>query len=127
MPLGAILFGSMVAGGVASAFSSNSASAISTACDNWDQYEKQYKETLSNWNDIIKGEYTNKTAARDLGISLSLQAIKYKNALSNLKDKYKQQETSYIIGLAIFIFVVLISLLFKYFNVIPSIWNYITK
>ncbi len=127
MPLGTILFGSMVAGGVASAFNSNSASAIRTSCDNWDQYEQQYKETLNGWNTVINKEYQNITAARNLGISLSFQAIQYKNALNNLKDKYKQQETSYIIGLAIFIFVVILSLLFKYFNVIPSIWNYITK
>ena len=127
MPLGTILFGSMIAGGVASAFNSNSASAISDACDNWDQYEKQYKKTLNDWNTIIKNEYVNISGARDLGISLSLQAIKYKSSLNNLKDKYKQQETSYIVGLGIFIFIVLLSLLFKYFNVITSIWNYITK
>ena len=127
MPLGTILFGSMVAGGVASAFSSNSAGAINTACNNWDKYEAQYKKTLNNWNNIIKNEFQNSYDARQLGISLALQTIEYKNALSNLKDKYKHQETSYIIGLGIFIFVVLLSLLFKYFNVIPSIWNYITK
>lgn len=127
MPIGALLFGSMIAGGIGSAFNSNSAGAIKNACDNWSKAEEQYKKTLQDWQDVIKDQSLLIFQAKQIGKDLVLSSITYKNSLNNLKDKYKQQETSYIIGLAIFIFVVLISLLFKYFNVIPLIWNYITK
>ena len=127
MPIGTILFGSMIAGGIGSAFNSNSAAAIKNACDSWYTTEQQYKKTLQDWQDVIKNESLLIYQAKKIGQDLVLSSVTYKNSLNNLKDKYKQQETSYIIGLAIFIFIVLLSLLFKYFNVIPSIWNYITK
>lgn len=127
MPAGIILFGSMVAGGIGSAFNSNSAGAIKNACDNWSQSEEQYKKTLKKWQDIIKDQSLLLTEAKQLGQDLVLSSITYKNSLKNLKDKYRKQEASYIIGLAIFIFIILLALLFKYFNVIPSIWKYITK
>ena len=44
-----------------------------------------------------------------------------------LKETFKKKKESQLIGLSVFTFILVLSLLFKYFNVIPNIWNFIVK
>lgn len=123
---GGLMFGSMIAGGIAGAFSANSAGNINNACESWDKASDKFNDALKTWKSIAEDGFSNEEASKELGQALALNSVEYKTALTTLKDKYREQETSYIIAMCIFVFVVLTCFLFKYFNVINLVWNYIT-
>lgn len=124
--LGPMMMIGMIAGGVSSTVN-DSFSNVIDAC----QAKKNAQEKLDDLNKFWKSNLEN-FSADDAKLN------EFKNGLQNsavqtgiltvmLKKTFQKKKEAQIIGLSVFTFILILTLLLKYFKVIPNIWNYITK
>lgn len=120
--MGAMMFGGFMSAGVQGAANStvnldDTCNQIASAKERLSQVEKTYQDLLSS------------------DVELELAIDNYKAAVGNhkhntqfllqsLKNNFKQQELANLIGLSTFVFILVLTLLLKKFNIIKNIWNY---
>ena len=119
--------GLMIAGGIAGSISGNSAGSVSNACKQWQGTLDNYNKFACNWKNIINSGNINLDEVKQLNTGFIDESNNYKEGLSKMKDAFKQQELSTVIGISILIFIILISLLTRYFNVYGMIWSFIVN
>ena len=98
----------------------NTCNQIDSAQENLNKITDSYKKLLANerlaQHEI--DEYSKNVGAHKHNTRILTQY---------LKDSFKQQQLRREVSLAIFLFVLILFLLFKKFNVIGNIWNLIVK
>ena len=124
---GEIFMGLMVAGGVAGSIAGNTASTVSNACNQWQEALDNYNTVACKWKNILENVQLQIYMAQQLNEELAEKGTDYKVALSKMKDAFRQQELSTVIGISILIFIILVSFLMRYFNVYGMIWSFIVK
>lgn len=94
--------------------------AINTAKDNQSKVESQYKilmKAVGSLDEEIQ-TYNN---------SLATHASQMKQATKYLKENFNQTQLKNIISLSVFLLVLVLGFIFKYFNVFGNLWNFFTK
>ena len=98
----------------------NTCDQISSAQENLNQISDAYKKLLSN-------EMSVKDAISNYRIQAGNHKHNTEILTQFLKDSFRQQQLRQEISLGIFLFVLILFLLLKKFNVIGNIWNLIVK
>jgi len=98
----------------------NTCNQIDAAQQNLNQITDSYKKLLAN-------EMSVKDAINNYRIQAGNHKHNTEILTQYLKDSFRQQQLRREVSLAIFLFVLILFLLFKKFNVIGNIWNLITK
>ena len=125
--MGDIFLGVMVAGGIGGALAGNSSGKIKNACNQWQQTLDEYNHFACEWKNILNSGNMDLAEVKVLNTSLVDLGNNYKEGLLQMKDTFRQQELATVIGIVILIFIILISFLFKYFNVYGMVWNFIVN
>jgi len=94
--------------------------AINTAKENQSKVESQY-EILMKAVGSLDEEIEN------YNTSLVTHASQMKSATKILKENFKQTQLKSIISLSVFLLVLVLGFIFKYFNVFGNLWNFFTK
>ena len=123
---GAAMMIGMIAGSVSSTINDSYSNVIDT-CQAINNIEDKQKKLDAFWTDTIGNVNFDANALNEFTNGLQNHAVQTGIATVMLKETYKKKKESQLIGLSVFTFILVISLLFKYFNVIPNIWNFIVK
>jgi len=117
-----MIFGPIAAGGVQAGFDADN---IKNACNSLDQARKNLQQTKDEISKFTKD--FQKLQVDQVGLTEKLRQnfADYSSKLKIYKDLFRQQQNSKDIVFAIFIFCLILTLLFKYFKIIPSIYNVI--
>lgn len=94
--------------------------AINNAKENQSKVESQYEilmKAVGSLDEEIKNYNT----------SLVTHASQMKSATKILKENFKQTQLKNIISLSVFLLVLVLGFIFKYFNVFGNLWNFFTK
>lgn len=121
------LFALMVAGGVTSALINNSSGEIENSCKNYNDAIKNYQEETKKWTGRVQQAGRDIQKIKDANSTLASNISDYKIQLNYLRNHFRQKFNINLIGLSIFVFIMILSLLIKYFKVIPNIWNFIVN
>lgn len=126
MSLGMMMMGGMVFGGLmSSAMSANS--GITEACNQLKQAEEEYAKTKKDWNQALTNLESVRSSLKEYNIQLNNKYSNYKSNTKNLVSKFKLKQTYTNIFIGLIVFVLLFSLVLKYFHIYSSIWNFFTK
>ena len=123
MPLLAL----MVAGGVTSALINNSSGEIENSCKNYNDAIKNFQQETKQWTGLVQRANKDAQKVKDANGTLASNISDYKIQLNYLRDHFRKKFNINLIGLSIFVFIMMLSLLLKYFKVIPNIWNFIVN
>lgn len=118
----AMFLGPIAAGGVQAGFDANN---IKEACDSLQQAKKNLQNTKDTIKKFTKDYVELRKEQTALAQELRENFSSYSNKLKIYKNLFRQQQNSKDIIFAIFIFCLILTLLFKYFKIIPSIYNMI--
>ena len=117
-----MLLGPIAAGGVQSGFDADN---IKNACNSLDQARKNLQQTKDEIRKFTKDFKKLQVDQAGLTAKLRQNFADYSSKLKIYKDLFRQQQNKKDIMFAIFIFCLILTLLFKYFKIIPSIYNMI--
>jgi hypothetical protein len=120
-----LLLAGMVIGAVGGAIKDNSGAAIDNACGEFDKANKSLNDTIQKWKNIINDEKRIQVEIQKFGEALTANLHFYQAKKNDIHDAFRQQEFMTMILIGIFIFIIIITLLMKYFNVYENIWNFI--
>lgn len=123
---GAAMMIGMIAGSVGSTINDSYSNVIDT-CQALNNIEDKQKDLDKFWTNTISKVNFDANALNEFKNGLQNHAVQTGIATVMLKETFKKKKESQLIGLSIFTFILVLSLLFKYFNVIPNIWNFIVK
>lgn len=98
----------------------NTCNQIDSAQQNLNQITDSYKKLLSN-------EISVKKAIDNYRLQAGAHKHNTEILIKYLKDSFRQQQLRREVSLAIFLFVLILFLLLKKFNVFGNIWNLIIK
>lgn len=116
----------MMAGAIASAASSslaNSTTNVEAACKARNDANKKYDDMTKKWANLLNGEEANETQAEEFANDLEQQTRLTYAGTQALKATYNQQKFAKVIQLCLFIFILILVLLLKYFKIPQKIWN----
>lgn len=116
----------MIAGSVSSTVNDSYSNVIDT-CQALNNIEDKQKNLDAFWKDTTGKVNLDTNALNEFTNGLQNHAVQTGIATVMLKETFKKKKESQLIGLSVFTFILVLSLLFKYFNVIPNIWNFIVK
>ena len=123
----AMIAGPLLAGGVQAG---QQATELNNACSGLEDATTKYNTTKAKWGNLvsnIENEYDQIYAfQQEYGKQLNSEYQLYSEKLKAYKDIFKKQQWEKEILFAIFIFCIIITLLFKYFKVFPTLWAYIS-
>ena len=123
---GAAMMIGMIAGSVSSTINDSYSNVIDT-CQALNNIEDKQKKLDAFWKDTTSKVNLDTNALNEFTNGLQNHAVQTGIATVMLKETFKRKKQSQLIGLSVFTFILVLSLLFKYFNVIPNIWNFIVK
>jgi hypothetical protein len=123
--MGDLLLAGMLIGGIGGAIKNNSADSIKNACDGFSDANKQLEENLQTWTKITADADLLHAQATDFGNTITGHLDFYKQKRLDIHDAFRQQELETMIIIAVFIFIIILTLLMRYFNVYGNIWNLI--
>lgn len=126
MEFGAAMMIGMIAGSVSSTVNDSYSNVIDT-CQALNNIEDKQKNLDAFWKDTTGKVIFDTNALNEFTNGLQNHAVQTGIATVMLKETFKKKKESQLIGLSVFTFILVLSLLFKYFNVIPNIWNFIVK
>lgn len=126
MEFGAAMMIGMIAGSVSSTVNDSYSNVIDT-CQALNNIEDKQKNLDAFWKDTTGKVNLDTNALNEFTNGLQNHAVQTGIATVMLKETFKKKKESQLIGLSVFTFILVLSLLFKYFNVIPNIWNFIVK
>lgn len=116
----------MIAGSVSSTLNDSYSNVIDT-CQALNNIEDKQDKLDSFWKGTLSKVILDTNALNEFTNGLQNHAVQTGIATVMLKETFKKKKESQLIGLSVFTFILVLSLLFKYFNVIPNIWNFIVK
>jgi hypothetical protein len=116
----------MIAGSVSSTINDSYSNVIDT-CQALNNIEDKQKDLDKFWAGVTSKINFNTNALNEFTNGLQNHAVQTGIATVMLKETFKIKKQSQLIGLSVFTFILVLSLLFKYFNVFPNIWNFIVK
>lgn len=117
----------MLVGGVGGAIKNNSAGSVQQSCDDFNKQQETFRNTLNQWKSILGKGQGILQSARDLNIQLANNGIAYKRATKLVHDQFRQRELTTMIMVGVFIFTIILTFLFRYFNVYSNIWSLIVN
>lgn len=117
----------MLVGGVGGAIKNNSAGSVQQSCDDFNKQQETFRNTLNKWKSILGKGQSILQNARDLNIQLANNGIAYKRATKLVHDQFRQRELTTMIMVGVFIFTIILTFLFRYFNVYSNIWSLIVN
>jgi len=121
--LGTFMLISMFVGGVGGAIKNNTSGQINKACSDWSSSQEIYNKTTKDWTDILNKQNIAKDEMQSIGEGLRNMYVNNVAAKKQLVDVFKLQEFITIVILCIFIFVMILMYLLKYFGIYSKIWN----
>ena len=123
----AMLGGPIIAGGIQAG---QQASQLNDACSNLEHATTKYNTTKEKWGNLVSDIEIdfNTISSKQTSFATQLNSDYnlYSEQLKAYKDIFKKQQWEKEILFAIFIFCIIISLLFKYFKVFPTLWAFIS-
>lgn len=123
---GAAMMIGMIAGSVSSTVNDSYSNVIDT-CQALNNIEDKQKDLDKFWTGVTSKINLDTNALNEFTNGLQNHAVQTGIATVMLKETFKKKKQSQLIGLSVFTFILVLSLLFKYFNVFPNIWNFIVK
>lgn len=126
MPIFEAMGVAMMAGAMASAASSgleNSVNNVEAACKARNDANNKYNDMTKKWANILNGEEANETQAEGFATDLEQQTRLTYAATQALKATYDHQKFVKVIQMCLFIFILILVLLLKYFKIPQKIWN----
>lgn len=117
----------MLVGGVGGALKNNSAQSVKQSCDDFNKQQETFRKTLKNWKNILTKESNILVKAIELNRSLKYNGIAYKKAAKIVHDEFNKKELETMIMIGVFLFTIILTFLFRYFNVYSNIWSFIVK
>ena len=123
---GAAMMIGMIAGSVSSTVNDSYSNVIDT-CQALNNIEDKQKDLDKFWNGVTSKINLETDTLKQFTNGLQNHAVQTGIATVMLKETFKKKKQSQLIGLSVFTFILVLSLLFKYFNVFPNIWNFIVK
>lgn len=124
---GVVMMGGAAAGAIGGGIENNSNSKVAQACDEYNEANETYQSYLEEWSNVINNLQAAEVFNTEITQNLVVQASGYQERLQSLKDAFKTRQNATIIGLLLFIFIIILTLLFSYFKIIPRIWKLLTK
>ena len=118
----AMIGGPIAAGGVQAGFDADN---INKTCSELEDAKKNYNQVKSKIKNFTKNAASLEEKQDIIAKQLAASYAQYKGKLKVYKELFKTQQLSKDIMFAIFIFCLIVTLLFKYFKVIPNIYNLI--
>ena len=116
----------MLVGGVGGAIK-NKAGSVKQSCDDFNKQQETFRNTLNQWKSILSKGQGILQNARDLNTQLAQNGITYKRATKLVHDQFRQRELTTMIMIGVFIFTIILTFLFRYFNVYSNIWSLIVN
>ena len=130
--MGGVLGIAMIAGPlIAGAFQAGQqATELNNNCSDLEDATTKYNTTKEKWGNLVSDieidfdRISNKQISFAKKMNSEYQL--YSEKLTAYKETFKKQQWEKEILFAIFIFCIIITLLFKYFKVFPTLWAYIS-
>lgn len=123
--MGDVLMAGMLIGAIGGAIKNNSASAIKDACSGFSQQNEKLNDSINTWTKITQDQSLLNSQLKKFGATLTNDLVFYKQKKLDIHAAFRQQEKDTMVIISIFIFVIILSLLMKYFNVYGNIWKII--
>lgn len=120
-----MLFG-MVAGLVTNA-GLDSTVNTQKACDQIDKAKQNRSDVESQYENLIKQVGSLDENIKAYNESLVIHRSSMRSATKILKETFKQTQLKNIISLCVFLIVLILGFIFKYFNVFGNLWNFFVK
>jgi len=124
MVVGLIMMGGMVLSGFTSSVIS-ATKGIGDACNTLSTVTNNYQQTKTAWNTALAATGGLKQEAKKQAQELVTAYSGYKDALKKQKELFQAKQMVTDIWIGIFVLVLLLNLLFKYFNIYGLIYNII--
>ena len=121
-----LMIGGMVAGGLVNTLNDSFANVEDT-CKALSSAKEELSNMTNNWKKILTTEAKATAQLESFHESITTQGQMIAATSIGLKETFKQKKEASILGFSVAIFIMILSLLFKYFNVIPNIWNLIVN
>lgn len=125
--MGDFLMMAMIVGAIGGAVRNNTGSSISDTCQAFEDSRNQFNKTKSDWQKILSNQQDIKQKALEFRTTLVQNINDYQARQKELVENYKIQEVIVISTIAIFIFMVIVLFLLRYFNVYGNIWDLIVN
>ena len=122
---GLMMLGAVLGGATSSVISSTN--GINNACNELDNANNTYNSTKEQWSSVIEEEYANVQITEKLNKDLNSQYSTYKSALQSQIKLHKSRKLQMDIFAGVFIVVLILILLLKYFKVYKLIWSFFVK
>ncbi len=119
-----IMMGGMVLSGFTGSVIS-SQKGITDACNTLSDVTNNYQKTKNAWNTALNATGGLKEEAKQQAQDLVNAYGGYKDALKQQKELFQAKQTMTDIWIGIFVLVLLLNLLFKYFNIYGLIYDII--
>lgn len=103
----------------------SSQKGISDACNTLSTATNNYQQKKTAWASALTKISTDLQAAEDAAKDFTNEYNGYKDALKTQKELFQAKQTMTDIWIGVFVLVLLLNLLFKYFNIYGLIYNII--
>ena len=120
-----MLFG--MAAGLATNAGLDSSINTQKACDQVDKAKQNQSDVESQYENLIKQVGSLDENIKNYNESLVIHKSSMISATKILKENFKQTQLKNIISLSVFLLVLVLGFIFKYFNVFGNLWNFFTK
>ena len=124
--LGALFIGS---GAVASAMTTYSTlnNDFTKVCSNLEESRTNYNNVVNAYENLITNQTNNMNNITSYIEATGNHRATSMALLTEAKKQFSIQQIAQYTSLSIFVFILVLGLLFKYFNVFGNIWDYFTK
>lgn len=122
---GAMLIG--MGAGLAGNAALDSTVNVQNTCNQIDAAQKNLNQITDSYKKLLSNEISVKKAIDNYSLQAGAHKHNTRILTQYLKDSFRQQQLRREVSLAIFLFVLILFLLFKKFNVFGNIWNLIVK
>jgi hypothetical protein len=124
-------FGMIMLFGMAAGLVTNAGldSTVNTqkACDQIDKAKQNRSDVESQYENLIKQVGSLDENIKAYNESLVIHRSSMISATNILKETFKQTQLKNIISLCVFLIVLILGFIFKYFNVFGNLWNFFVK
>lgn len=100
---------------------------VQNTCNQIDAAQQNLNKITDTYKKLLANESLAEHEINDYITNVGLHKHNTEFLTKYLKDSFRQQQLRQEVSLAIFLFVLILFLLFKKFNVFGNIWNLITK
>jgi hypothetical protein len=123
---GLLMIGSMAVGALSNTVNDSFANVEET-CKALNDAKEKLKKMTDQWQSTIGTEMDADLKLKNFHQDLIAQGQMTVATSAGLKESFRLKRNTEMISFAITIFLITLTLLFKYFNIFPRIWNYFAK